>query len=215
MKKLTREMRWREIPAQAAGKNERAVRTEGRGTAERPYLKTSVLSMTGQRLPWLLVLMISGMVTGGILSSYENAFAAVPLLVSFVPMLTDTWGNAGSQSSTMVIRGMALGEIRPGDAFRVLWKEMRVGLAAGLVLGMVNFIRLALQYPGSQMLAVTVMLSLMAAVVMAKTIGCLLPLAAEALHVDPAIMAAPLITTIVDGVSLIVYFKLACMLMHL
>ena len=92
---------------------------------------------------------------------------------------------------------------------------MRVGLAAGLVLGMVNFIRLAVQYPGSQMLAFTVMLSLMAAVVMAKTIGSLLPLAAEALHMDPAIMAAPLITTIVDGVSLIVYFKLACVLMHL
>ena len=215
MKKMMREMQWRENPAQAAGKNEMSLEKEIRVPEERPYLKTGVLSLTGQRLPWLLVLMISGMVTGGILSSYENAFAAVPLLVSFVPMLTDTGGNAGSQSSTMVIRGMALGEILPGDAFRVLWKEMRVGLAAGLVLGMVNFIRLAVQYPGSQMLAFTVMLSLMAAVVMAKTIGSLLPLAAEALHMDPAIMAAPLITTIVDGVSLIVYFKLACGLMHL
>ena len=215
MKKMMREMQWRENPAQAAGKNEMSLEKEIRVPEERPYLKTGVLSLTGQRLPWLLVLMISGMVTGGILSSYENAFAAVPLLVSFVPMLTDTGGNAGSQSSTMVIRGMALGEILPGDAFRVLWKEMRVGLAVGLVLGMVNFIRLAVQYPGSQMLAFTVMLSLMAAVVMAKTIGSLLPLAAEALHMDPAIMAAPLITTIVDGVSLIVYFKLACVLMHL
>ena len=111
MKKMMREMQWRENPAQAAGKNEMSLEKEIRVPEERPYLKTGVLSLTGQRLPWLLVLMISGMVTGGILSSYENAFAAVPLLVSFVPMLTDTGGNAGSQSSTMVIRGMALGEI--------------------------------------------------------------------------------------------------------
>jgi magnesium transporter len=183
--------------------------------SEKPYLKTPVLELVKNRLPWLLVLMISSMVTGGILGKYEEAFAVLPLLVTFVPMLTDTGGNAGSQSSTMIIRGMALGEISPKDVLKVIWKEMRVGLLVGFCLGVVNFIRLMIQYPGQTLVCLTVVISLMATVVMAKTIGCTLPIVAEKLHLDPAIMAAPLITTVVDAVSLIIYFQLACMLLHI
>ena len=183
--------------------------------SEKPYLKTSVLELAKNRLPWLLVLMVSSMITGGILGKYEQAFAVIPLLVTFVPMLTDTGGNAGSQSSTMVIRGMALGEIEPSDVLKVLWKEIRVGFMVGFVLAVVNFIRLMIQYPGNTMICVTVVISMFATVVAAKTIGCTLPILAEVLHFDPAIMAAPLITTIVDAVSLVIYFQLACKLLQL
>lgn len=183
--------------------------------SEKPYLKTGVFQLAKNRIAWLLVLMISSMITGGILAKYEAAFAVIPLLVTFIPMLTDTGGNAGSQSSTMIIRGMAVGEIEPGDLFKVLWKELRVGIIVGAILGFVNYIRLVILYPGREMLCLTVVLSLMVTVVIAKTIGCVLPIAAKVFHMDPAIMAAPLITTIVDAVSLIIYFQLACSLLGL
>ena len=159
--------------------------------------------------------MISSIITGGILAKYEEAFAVLPLLVTFIPMLTDTGGNAGSQSSTLIIRGMAVGDIHPSDMMRVIWKELRVGLIVGTVLGLVNFIQLSLRYPGQEMVCLTVVLSLLATVIIAKTIGGILPMAAQVLHLDPAIMAAPLITTIVDAVSLVLYFQLACRLLHL
>ena len=181
--------------------------------SEKPYLKTGVFTLAKHRIVWLLVLMISGMITGGILGRYEAAFAAMPILVTFIPMLTDTGGNAGSQSSTLVIRGMAVGEIAPRDALRVLWKELRVSLLVGAALGAVNFVRLMLTYPGRPEMALTVALALVVTVMLAKTAGGLLPMAAKALHADPAIMAAPLITTIVDAVSLIVYFRIASMLL--
>ena len=149
------------------------------------------------------------------LARYEAAFAVLPLLVTFIPMLTDTGGNAGSQSSTMIIRGMAVGEIETRDIFKVVWKELRVGIIVGILLGLVNFIQLALRYPGQEMLCLTVVLSLWATVMVAKTIGCTLPIIAQVLHLDPAIMAAPLITTIVDAVSLIIYFQLAVKLLHI
>ena len=180
--------------------------------SEKPYLKTGVFQLAKNRIAWLLILMISSMITGGILAKYEAAFAVIPLLVTFIPMLTDTGGNAGSQSSTMIIRGMAVGEIEPGDLFKVLWKELRVGIIVGAILGFVNYVRLVILYPGKEMLCLTVVLSLMVTVVIAKTIGCVLPIAAKVFHMDPAIMAAPLITTIVDAVSLIIYFQLACSL---
>lgn len=183
--------------------------------SEKPYLKTSVFSLAKNRIVWLLVLMVSSMVTGGILGKYEAAFAAVPLLVTFIPMLTDTGGNAGSQSSTMIIRGMAVGEIEMGDFLRVLWKELRVSILVGVILSAVNFVRLQIQYPGNTMVSFTVAGAMLVTVVMAKTIGSMLPILAKRLRVDPTIMAAPLITTIVDAVSLVVYFTLAQRLLGL
>lgn len=177
--------------------------------SEKPYLKTGVLTLARHRILWLLVLMISGMITGGILGRYEEAFAALPLLVTFIPMLTDTGGNAGSQSSTLVIRGMAVGDIELRDFPRVLWKELRVSVLVGAVLAAVNFVRLVIQYPGNQLICLTVTLALFATVVIAKTVGGVLPMAARFLHADPAIMAAPLITTIVDALSLMIYFAIA------
>ena len=181
--------------------------------SEKPYLKTGVFQLAKNRILWLLILMVSSMVTGGILARYENAFAVIPLLVTFIPMLTDTGGNAGSQSSTLIIRGMAVGEIEPSDILKVLWKELRVGAVVGVLLGAVNYVRLVIMYPGNEMLCLTVVLSLFGTVVLAKTIGCMLPIAAKVLKLDPAIMAAPLITTIVDAFSLVIYFQLACSLL--
>ena len=183
--------------------------------SEKPYLRTGVFELAKNRIPWLLFLMLSSTLSGAILERYENAFAAIPLLVSFTPMLMNTGGNSGSQSSAMIIRGMSLGEIEPTDILRVMWKEVRVGLIAGIILAVCNFIRLMIQYPGNTMISLVVVLSVFVTVVIAKTIGCTLPIAAKVLKADPAIMAGPLITTIVDAVSLIVYFNLACMLLDM
>ncbi len=183
--------------------------------SERPYLKTGVFTHAKNRIAWLLMLMISGMITGGILGRYEAAFAAMPLLVTFIPMLTDTGGNAGSQSSTLVIRGIALSEIRSKDLPAVLWKELRISALVGAVLGAVNYLRLIIMYPGNEMLALTVALTLFATVLLAKTVGGMLPIAAKVFKADPAIMAAPLITTIVDAFSLIIYFAVATRLLQL
>ena len=177
--------------------------------SEKPYLKTGVVTLAKNRIVWLLVLMISGMVTGGILGRYEAAFAAMPILVTFIPMLTDTGGNAGSQSSTLIIRGIAVGDITGRDIPAVLWKELRVAALVGVALSAVNYLRLVLTYPGHEMVALTVALTMFCTVVMAKTIGGILPLVAKFFHADPAIMAAPLITTIVDALSLIIYFNIA------
>ncbi len=183
--------------------------------SEKPYLRTGVFELAKNRIPWLLFLMLSSTLSGAILERYENAFAAIPLLVSFTPMLMNTGGNSGSQSSAMIIRGMSLGEIEPTDILKVIWKEIRVGLIAGIILAVCNFIRLMIQYPGNTMISLVVVLSVFVTVVIAKTIGCTLPIAAKVLKADPAIMAGPLITTIVDAVSLIVYFNLACMLLDM
>ncbi len=183
--------------------------------SEKPYLRTGVFELAKNRIPWLLFLMLSSTLSGAILERYENAFAAIPLLVSFTPMLMNTGGNSGSQSSAMIIRGMSLGEIEPTDILKVIWKEIRVGLIAGIILAVCNFIRLMIQYPSNTMISLVVVLSVFVTVVIAKTIGCTLPIAAKVLKADPAIMAGPLITTIVDAVSLIVYFNLACMLLDM
>ena len=178
--------------------------------SEKPYLKTSVFQLAKNRIVWLMILMFSSMITGGILLKYETAFAAVPLLVTFIPMLMDTGGNSGSQSSTMIIRGMAIGEVEPADILKVMWKEVRVGLLVGAALGLVNYIRLIIQYPGKELVCLTVVLSIFFTVIIAKTIGCTLPIVAKVIRLDPAIMAAPMITTIVDACSLMIYFNLAC-----
>ncbi len=183
--------------------------------SEKPYLKTSVFTLARNRIVWLMVLMVSSMCTGGILSTYEAAFAAVPLLVTFIPMLTDTGGNAGSQASTMIIRSMTLGDIVPRDILRVLWKEFRVSLLCGFGLALVNYIRLVIMYPGQEGICLVVSLSVMGTVIMSKTIGCTLPIVARCLHLDPTLMASPLITTIVDAASLILYFQIASMLLPL
>lgn len=180
--------------------------------SHKPYLKTSVFALAKSRILWLLVLMVSGMITGGILGKYEEAFASLPILVTFIPMLTDTGGNAGSQSSTLVIRGMALAEIRPRDFLAVIWKEARVSFLVGAALSVVNFVRLIITYPGNVLLALTVAIALFVTVVVAKTLGGMLPMIAKTLKLDPAIMAAPLITTIVDAVSLMIYFTVAQLL---
>lgn len=176
--------------------------------SEKPYLKTSVFSLAKNRITWLMILMISAMITGGVLAKYEAAFVAIPLLVTFIPMLTDTGGNAGSQSSTLVIRGMALNEITTKDFGKVFLKEFTVSLLVGLALSVLNFGRLILMYPGEYMMALTVSLALYFTVILAKTVGGILPLIAKIFNTDPAIMAAPVITTIVDAFSLIIYFKI-------
>jgi magnesium transporter len=182
--------------------------------SDEPYLKAGIFTLARNRIVWLLVLMLSATITGGIIAGFEDALAVLPMLVAFIPMLMDSGGNAGSQASTLIIRGMALGEIRPRDVLKVLWREVRIGVLCGLALGAVNFVRVYLMNKSSGAitaftLSLTVTLSLFATVLMAKVAGCLLPIAAKKLGVDPAIMAAPLITTIVDAASLVIYFSVA------
>jgi len=180
-----------------------------------PYLKTGVFQLAKNRIIWLLVLMLSATITGMIISNFEAGLAALPILVAFIPMLMDTGGNAGSQSSTLIIRGMAIGEISPRDIIRIVWKEVRVGVLCGLALGTINFIRIYIMNGQNLMLCVTVTLSVCCTIIIAKTVGCVLPLVAKCLKIDPAVMAAPLITTIVDAVSLIIYFLFAKMIIGL
>jgi magnesium transporter len=177
--------------------------------SDEPYLKTSILKLAGNRIVWLLALMLSATITGGVISGFEDALALLPALVAFIPMLMDTGGNAGAQSSTLIIRGMALGEIRLRDMLRVLWREVRIAALCGLALGAVNFARIYFMNGRNAVLAFTVTASLFATVLMAKSAGCILPMVAKKLKVDPAIMAAPLITTVVDGASLVIYFSIA------
>lgn len=179
---------------------------------EKQYFDTSVLIHAKNRIGWLLFLMLSATITQTIIAHYESAFAAVPLLVSFIPMLTDTGGNCGSQSSTLIIRGIALDEICFRDIFKVMFKEVRVALVVSLGLAVVNGMYIILRYHNG-MLAVLIAISLTATIFMAKLIGCVLPLFAGKLRLDPAIMAAPLITTIVDAGSIMIYFTIATKLL--
>ena len=176
--------------------------------SEKTYFETSVFSHAKNRFLWLLILMLSSTITGTIITQYENAFAAIPLLVSFIPMLMDTGGNCGSQSSTLIIRGLALDEIRFKDIFRVMFKEFRVALLVSLGLALANGLRIFIMYKNLK-LAVVIGLSLICTVILSKIIGCILPLFAKKVHLDPAIMAAPLITTLVDTCSIIIYFTIA------
>lgn len=181
--------------------------------SEKLYLKTSVFELAKNRIPWLLILMLSSTITGQILNRYEAAFAVLPLLVSFIPTLMDTAGNSGSQASTLIIRGMATGEIELRDILKVVWKELRVGLICGVVLAVINFIRLMIMYPGNTMVCVTVVLSMLFTVILAKTLGVLLPMFAKMIHLDPALMASPMLTTIVDACAMLIYFTLATQLL--
>ena len=182
--------------------------------SEKTYFETSVLQHAKNRIPWLLILMFTSIITGTIITRYENAFAAIPLLVSFIPMLMDTGGNCGSQSATLIIRGIALDEIRFTDLFKVMFKEFRISLIVGAFLAVANGVRIFIQYhnPG---LAVVIACSLMGTVIMAKLVGCILPLLAKKVNLDPAIMASPLITTLVDTFSILIYFNIATVLFRL
>lgn len=176
---------------------------------EESYFKTSDFTHTKNRIVWLLILMLSAALTGGIISNYESAFAAVPTLVSFIPMLMGTGGNCGSQSSTLIIRGMAVDEIKLKDFFKVVWTELRISLILSSVLAVINGLRIYIMYKSITM-AVVIALSLIGIIIMAELIGCMLPMMAKKLKLDPAVMAAPLITTIVDAGSILIYFNIAC-----
>jgi len=178
------------------------------------YLDTSVLSHVKKRIPWLLVLMLSATITGLILQHYEEAFEAIPVLVSFIPMLMDTSGNCGSQASTLIIRGLALEEVHLSDVFRVMFKELRVSLIIGLILAVVNGIRVIIMNK-DPMIALIVGLALLCSIVIAKFIGSMMPMLATKLKFDPALMASPLITTIVDACSITIFFSIAVAILGL
>ncbi len=185
---------------------------------DRPYLKTGVFETFKKRVPWLMILMVSATFTGAIISSFEDKLKSIVVLTSFIPMLMDTGGNSGSQAAVTVIRGLSLDEIHLRDIFKVLFKELRVGLVCGLTLGVVNFVKILLvdylllgtfsgyEFPAVCMISATVCLTMALTVVVAKLVGCTLPILAEALRFDPAVMASPFITTIVDAISLLIYF---------
>ncbi len=182
--------------------------------SEESYFKTSDFAHAKNRIVWLLILMLSAALTGGIITGYEEAFSAVPILVSFIPMLMGTGGNCGSQSSTLVIRGMAVDEIKLSDFFKVVWVELRVSLLLSLGLAVINGLRIFIMYRDLTLAAVIAM-SITGIVVMSEMIGCMLPMIAKKLHLDPAVMAAPLITTIVDACSVLIYFNIACHFMNI
>lgn len=180
---------------------------------EESYLKTPVLELAKHRVIWLLVLMISATFTGSIIKKFDDVLQSVVILAAFIPMLMDTGGNAGSQSSTLVIRGLALGDIEIKDYLKVMFKEFRVSLIVATVLASVNFIRIYFLERTELAISITVCLSLFCTVIIAKVVGSLLPIVAKKLKFDPAIMASPLITTIVDTFALMIYFTLAKVLL--
>lgn len=175
---------------------------------EESYFKTSVWKHARSRIVWLLVLMLSATLTGAITNHFEAQIAAIPLLVSFMPMLTGTGGNCGSQSSTMVIQGMAMEEIRLKDFFKVVFKEFRIAIICSLILSVVNFGRIVLFYHDVKIAAV-VSVTLVGTVILSKLLGCMLPMLAKKIHIDPAIMSAPLLSTLVDSCSTLLYFTIA------
>ena len=182
---------------------------------EDSYFGTSVFRHAKNRSLWLMLLMLSATVTGEILGYYEDAMAVMPVLITFIPMLMGTGGNCGSQSSTLVIRGLAVGEIEFKDIFKVIFKEIRIALVVGVLLSVVNGIRIYIMYDQNIMLALALGITMIAVVTMAKCIGCILPLLAKKMGLDPAIMAAPVITTILDTCTILVYFNIVTAFFHI
>ena len=172
------------------------------------YMETGVFTLAKKRIVWLMVLMISATFTGMIIQNFDAVLSSNIILSSFIPMLMDTSGNAGSQTSVSVIRGIVLGEVEFSDIFKVIWKEFRVSLIVGIGISLFNFLRIALFYK-DLVIAFVVAITLFCAIVAAKFVGCVLPIVATKLKLDPALMASPMITTIVDAVSLLVYFNVA------
>ncbi len=184
--------------------------------SDKPYSRTSTLDMWKRRVPWLMFLMLSATFTSMIINSFEDALAVQAVLIGFIPMLMGTGGNSGAQASTAVIRSISLGDTEPEDVGRVIWKEFRVAVLCGITLAAVNFVkmllvdRLLLNNDGVTLtVAAVVSLSIVFIVMFAKVVGSILPIAAEKLGVDPAVMANPLISTITDAVSLLIYFEIA------
>ena len=183
--------------------------------ADKPYLKQTTFDLWKSRMPWLLLLMISATFTGFIITSFEDALSKYVVLTAYIPMLMDTGGNSGSQASVTVIRGISLKEVEFRDIFRVIWKEVRVALLCGLTLAVCNFGKLLLVDHLTILVAFTICLTLFVTIFCAKVVGCTLPLIASRLGFDPAVMASPFITTIVDAISLLVYFQFATRLLGL
>ena len=181
--------------------------------SDKPYMRTGVLETYKKRIPWLLLLMVSATFTGAIISSFEEALSKYAALIAFIPMLMDTGGNAGGQASVTVIRGLSLGEIEYSDVPGVIWKEIRVAVICGLTLAVANFAKLMLFDRVGMLVSATVCFTLVAAVAIAMLVGCILPIGAKKLGFDPAVMASPFITTIVDALSLLVYFRFATMIL--
>ena len=182
---------------------------------EKSYLKLSIFEMWKSRIPWLLLLMVSATFTGKIIQHYENSLASMVILTSFIPMIMDTGGNAGGQASATIIRGLSLNDIEFKDIFKVIFKEARVSLFVGLTLAVANFGKLLLIDHVGVSVALVVCLTLVLTVLIAKVIGCSLPMIAKKLGFDPAVMASPFITTIVDAVSLFLYFRIAVELLNI
>ena len=183
--------------------------------SEEAYLDTSIFVLAKHRITWLLLLMVGATFTGGIIGKYEEVLSTMTILTAFIPMLMDTGGNSGSQSSTLIIRGLATGEVTLKDKWKVMFKEFRISIIVGVILAFVNFIKNMYIDKVGFTIAITVSITLVATVMMAKMVGGMLPLIAKKLKMDPAIMAGPLITTIVDSMALIVYFSIATALLSL
>lgn len=181
----------------------------GLAPAEEPYFKTRILSLAGNRLPWLIILLFTSILSGAIIARFEGVLAVNILLSASIPMLMDTGGNCGQQASTLMVRGIALGEVKFTDIFRVLWTEFRVGILIGVALSSVTFVRLLLLNQATLIMSAVISVSLFITVVIAKSIGCILPLLAQRVKLDPALAASPLITTLVDAASLFVFFTIA------
>ena len=194
----------------------------GVSPSDTPYSRAGVLELWKRRIPWLMFLMLSATFTSMIITRFEDALAKTAVLTGFIPMLMGTGGNSGSQSSTAVIRSLSIGDTEPGDILRVVWKEIRVAVLCGLALAVVNFFKMMLidrfllgNDGVTALVALTVSVTLVFIVIFAKAVGCTLPMAAEKIGIDPAVMASPLISTITDAVSLLIYFALATVMLHI
>lgn len=194
----------------------------GISPSDKPYSRTGVVEMWKRRIPWLMFLMLSATFTSMIITHFEDALAKTAVLTGFIPMLMGTGGNSGSQSSTAVIRSLSIGDTEPSDILSVIWKEIRVAVLCGVCLACVNFVKMLLvdrmllgNSDVTVIVALTVSITLVFVVIFAKAVGCTLPMAAEKIGIDPAVMASPLISTITDAVSLLIYFALATVMLHI
>ena len=194
----------------------------GISPSDKPYSRTGVVEMWKRRIPWLMFLMLSATFTSMIITHFEDALAKTAVLTGFIPMLMGTGGNSGSQSSTAVIRSLSIGDTEPSDILSVIWKEIRVAVLCGVCLACVNFVKMLVvdrmllgNSDVTVIVALTVSITLVFVVIFAKAVGCTLPMAAEKIGIDPAVMASPLISTITDAVSLLIYFALATVMLHI
>lgn len=183
--------------------------------SDEEYMDAGIMHMVAHRLPWLMIMMISATLSQTIITRFESVLAGAVLLTAFIPMLTGSAGNSGSQTSVTIIRNMALGEVELSDWLRVLWKELRIAVVSGLAMAVVNFARMMIFSDVGVMISVVVSITLLFAIVLAAAVGCLLPMGAKKLGLDPAVMASPMITTIVDAAALLLYFMIASVMLGL